>query len=271
MAETVTDTSRVTAAAPVTTTGVANTAKVLGGSGTAAKSGKQAAPQPALWTGARGKADALAWANEVMKKDLRLASTNVRWFTATAHKDAHPVTGNPPHPGLEKCDFGAWTNSGTTVYLFDVLWSQIEGKQSGSVQRVNLWATILHESSHARVFKNTWGGSHPPSLEVGFFHEWQVYWFTAKMLGKPSHRRIKNLILDPAAKTELEAQKAQGESQVNLFEQWFKNEEPALKGMTKSQREIAFLGFFAGSFPPRLENQKPPLSPDEIVKRSYGY
>ncbi len=269
MGDTITDTSKVAGTSKVTGTGVANTAPVLGKAGAPA-AGKQPPPPPAI-PAFKDKAAALAWANEVVHKDLGLNSTSVYWFSVSASKRPHPRTGLPPDPGLVDCGFAAWTNTATDIYLFDALWDNNLSVGVGSAQQAELWATVAHESLHAVHFKSAWGGGHPPSLATGFHHEWRTYAASAKALGAPTHSRVKRFIAEAAGKDELARQKAAQEGVAKEFAGWYNGHKAGIGKLNADQAELEYLKFFEkfNGLPPKiLASGK---TPKEMLQLTYGY
>lgn len=269
MGDTITDTSKVAGASKVTGMGVANTAPVLGKAGAPA-AGKQL-PPPTTIQAFKDEAAALAWANEVVHKDLGLNSTSVYWFSVSAAKRPHPKTRRPPDPGLVDCDFFAWTNTATDIYLFDALWNAHLLGNTGSAQQAGLWAIVVHESLHAAYFKSVWGGGHPPSLAAGFHHEWATYVATAKALGAPTHSRVKRFIAEDAGKKELDRQRSEQENIAKEFEVWYHQNKTGIAKLKADQAELEYLKFikkFNGLPPKILASGK---APKEMLQLTYGY
>lgn len=267
MGDTVTDTARVAGTSKVTGTGVANTAPVLAKAGAPA-AGKKAPPQPIQ--SFQDQAAALAWANEVVRKDLGLNGTSVYWFSASAATNIHPKTRLPPNADLDKCGFAAWTNSATEIYLFDALWGNLAASV-GSAQQAELWAVVAHEALHARHFKSQWGGGHPPSLKEGFHHEWNTYAASAKALGTATHNKMKLFVAEKEGKKELAKQKAAQHAAAAHFAAWYKQHQTAIAKLTPDQAELVYLEFFRkfDGLPPSVLASGG--TPADMLRQTYGY
>jgi len=192
------DTSTVTSTQGVVGAGVANTQHLLPGvPGPAGKPAQKAAQQLAEF---KTDKDVLDYSRLVLHKYLGYKNTELWPFSDS---QGHTPT---PHNGLKHCEYGAWTNSSTRVYVFKMQLEKVRNGSSAAAQRVLAWAYVYHESLHVKTFKNDWGGSHPPSFAAGFKHEVDVSRLAAKWLRNPTDRRFTALLKDPAAKAACKAE-----------------------------------------------------------------
>lgn len=270
MGDAVTDTAKVAGTSKVTGTGVANTAPVLAKAGAPA-AGKKAPPAPVPMF--KDKADALAWANDVMHQDLGLPGTFVHWLAGPMHPTHVPK--HMPHKDLATSPFDAWTNAGTEIFLLDEMWKKISDSSTGAEQQVWLWCGLFHEAEHARVFTSSWGGRYPPTFVEGFRHEVATYKATGKKLKPGKH--IATAVTEPKAKALFAGIKAAqvdapAEMQKALAA-WMKRSGACKNSgsLSEAAKELCYYEFSKADLPAAVTNASPAPTPAQVLVATYGY
>lgn len=267
MGDSITDTSKVAGTSKLTGTRAASTAPVLAKAGAPA-AGKQP-PSPPTIQPFKGKADILAWANDVMHQDLGLPGTFVHWWPSPLHPTHKPA--HTPHPDLQSAAFQAWTNAGTEIFLLPALESFLKNMPKAAAARTAVWCVLLHESLHARHFTSAWKGSHPPSFTAGFRHEMKNYADSAKAMDNPPGKRIKDLLLDQDAADTFADIQDQSVAASKQMADYLAND-PRMKGKPAAITiEAVCYDELKADLPAVLTGAKPALSFAEILTKTYGY